>query len=86
MFWTWMAPNAGAAPTGKVADAINAAFGSFDTFKAEWAKAGAGRFGSGWVWLLNDAGKLSITNTPNQDNPLMEGKKPVLGLDVWEHA
>jgi Fe-Mn family superoxide dismutase len=75
-----------AAPTGKVADGINAAFGSFDKFKEEWAKAGAGRFGSGWVWLLNDGGKLSIASTPNQDNPLMEGKKAVLGLDVWEHA
>ena len=87
MFWKWMAPNAGGAPTGKVADGINAAFGSFDAFKAEWAKAGAGRFGSGWVWLVNDGGKLAITSSANQDNPLMEGKgAPVLGLDVWEHA
>jgi len=86
MFWKWMAPNAGGAPIGKVADGINAAFGSFDKFKEEWAKAGAGRFGSGWVWLLNDGGKLSIASTPNQDNPLMEGKRAVLGLDVWEHA
>jgi Fe-Mn family superoxide dismutase len=81
-----MAPKAGGAPTGKIADAINGSFGSFDAFKAEWAKAGAGRFGSGWVWLLNDGGKLSITSSPNQDNPLMEGKMPILGLDVWEHA
>ena len=86
MFWTWMAPNAGGAPTGKAADAINAAFSSFDNFKAEWAKAGAGRFGSGWVWLIADGGKVSIASTPNQDNPLMDGKKAVLGLDVWEHA
>ena len=64
----------------------NAAFSSFDNFKTEWGKAGAGRFGSGWVWLLNDGGKLSIVSTPNQDNPLMEGKTPILGLDVWEHA
>ena len=85
MFWKWMAPGGGA-PTGKIADAINATFGAFDTFKAEWSKAGAGRFGSGWVWLLNEGGKLSITSTPNQDNPLMEGKTPLLGLDVWEHA
>jgi superoxide dismutase, Fe-Mn family len=86
MFWTWMAPNAGGAPTGKAADAINAAFSSFDNFKTEWAKAGAGRFGSGWVWLIADGGKVSIASTPNQDNPLMDGKKAVLGLDVWEHA
>jgi superoxide dismutase, Fe-Mn family len=86
MFWKWMAPNAGGAPTGKVADAINSSFGSFDNFKTEWAKAGAGRFGSGWVWLLKDGGKVSIVSTPNQDNPLMEGKTPILGLDVWEHA
>ena len=86
-FWTWMAPNAGGAPTGKIADAINGSFGGFDKFKEEWAKAGAGRFGSGWVWLLNDGGKLSITSSPNQDNPLMDGKPaPILGLDVWEHA
>ena len=86
MFWTWMAPNAGGAPTGKAADAINAAFGSFDNFKTEWGKAGAGRFGSGWVWLIADGGKVSISSSPNQDNPLMDGKHAVLGLDVWEHA
>jgi Fe-Mn family superoxide dismutase len=87
MFWKWMAPKAGGAPTGKAGDAINSSFGSFDKFKEEWGKAAVGRFGSGWVWLLNDGGKLTITSTPNQDNPLMEGKKaPILGLDVWEHA
>src|SRR5678815_1381499 len=85
-FWKWMAPNAGGAPTGKVGEAITSSFGSFDKFKEEWGKAGAGRFGSGWVWLLNDGGKLSIVSTPNQDNPLMDGKTPILGLDVWEHA
>ena len=85
-FWKWMGPNAGGAPTGKVADAINSSFNSFDNFKTEWSKAGAGRFGSGWVWLLKDGNKLSIASTPNQDNPLMEGKTPILGLDVWEHA
>src|SRR5215217_3329746 len=69
-----------------VPEDIRTAFGSFDNFKTEWGKAGAGRFGSGWVWLLNDGGKLSIVSTPNQDNPLMEGKTPILGLDVWEHA
>ena len=86
MFWKWMAPNAGGAPTDKVGDAITSSFGSFDKFKEEWSKAGVGRFGSGWVWLLKDGGKLSIASTPNQDNPLMEGKTPILGLDVWEHA
>ena len=86
MFWKWMGPNAGGAPTGKIGDAINASFGGFDAFKEQWGKAGVGRFGSGWVWLLNDGGKLSIVSTPNQDNPLMEGKKAILGCDVWEHA
>jgi Fe-Mn family superoxide dismutase len=86
MFWKWMAPNAGGQPTGSVAKAIDESFGGFDKFKEQWAAAGAGRFGSGWVWLVKDGGKLSITSTPNQDNPLMEGKKAILGLDVWEHA
>ena len=86
-FWTWMAPNAGGAPTGKLADAINTSFGDFEKFKEQFAAAGAARFGSGWVWLNNDGGTLSITSTPNQDNPLMDGKAaPILGLDVWEHA
>ena len=85
-FWMWMAPKAGGAPTGKSADAINAAFGSFDSFKEQWNKAGLGRFGSGWVWLIREGNKLSITSTPNQDNPLMEGKNAILGVDVWEHA
>jgi Fe-Mn family superoxide dismutase len=70
-----------------LASAIDKDLGGFDKFKEEWGKAAVGRFGSGWVWLLNEDGKLSITSTPNQDNPLMEGKKsPILGLDVWEHA
>lgn len=87
MFWKWMAPNAGGSPSGAIGSAINDSFGGFDKFKEQWAAAGAGRFGSGWVWLNNDGGKLSITSTPNQDNPLMEGKSaPILGLDVWEHA
>src|ERR1700749_3366671 len=81
-----MAPKAGGAATGKVADAINSSFTSFQNFKTALGKAEPGRFCSGWVWLLNDGGKLSIASTPNQDNPLMEGKKPLLGLDVWEHA
>jgi Fe-Mn family superoxide dismutase len=87
-FWTWMAPNAGGPPTGKIGNAISAAFGSFDNFKAEWSKAAGARFGSGWVWLVDDAGTLAISSSPNQDNPLMDGggKKVLLGLDVWEHA
>ena len=86
LFWTWMAPNAGGTPTGTIADAINASFGSFDAFKDQFQKAGVGRFGSGWAWLIKDGTKLSITSTPNQDNPLMEGKTAILGVDVWEHA
>ncbi|MBA3341794.1 MAG: superoxide dismutase [Gemmatimonadaceae bacterium] len=86
MFWKVMSPGGGGNPEGEIASAIDAAFGAFDKFKEQWAAAGAGRFGSGWVWLVNDGGKLSITSTPNQDNPLMEGKSAILGLDVWEHA
>ena len=86
LFWQVMAPNAGGEPTGKVGDAIRSAFGDFAKFREQFAAAGTGRFGSGWAWLVNDGGKLSITSTPNQDNPLMEGKKGILGLDVWEHA
>ena len=86
MFWKMMAPNAGGSPTGAVADAIKSSFGSFDAFKEQFAKAAVGRFGSGWAWLIDAGGKLTIESTPNQDNPLMDGKKPILGLDVWEHA
>jgi Fe-Mn family superoxide dismutase len=85
-FWQIMSPNAGGNPSGKLGDAINSSFGDFETFRTQFAAAGAARFGSGWVWLLNDGKKLSITSTPNQDNPLMDGKNAVLGLDVWEHA
>src|SRR5258705_7605731 len=86
-FWRTMAPNAGGAPTGKLAAAIDAAFGDFEKFKEAFNAAGVGRFGSGWVWLVNRGGKLAITSTPNQDNPLMEGKSaPLFGNDVWEHA
>jgi len=86
-FWNIMAPNAGGAPTGALAEAIVSAFGSFDAFKEAFAKAGVGRFGSGWAWLVKKDGKLAITSTPNQDNPLMDGSgTPLLGLDVWEHA
>ena len=86
-FWQIMAPNAGGNPSGKLADDINAAFGGFDQFKEKFAAAGAGRFGSGWAWLIrNKNGKLEIMSTPNQDSPLMDGNMPVLGVDVWEHA
>jgi Fe-Mn family superoxide dismutase len=81
-----MAPGAGGAPTGALGDAIASAFGSFDAFKEQFAKAGVGRFGSGWAWLIDAGGKLSIESTPNQDSPIMDGKKAILGLDVWEHA
>jgi Fe-Mn family superoxide dismutase len=91
LFWTLLSPKGGGAPSGALADAINSAFGSFDEFKTKFAAAATGRFGSGWAWLIIDAsGKLQITSTPNQDNPLMDvadGRgTPVLGLDVWEHA
>jgi Fe-Mn family superoxide dismutase len=89
-FWESMAPHAGGAPSGKLADAINSAFGSFDAFKEKFAAAGMTRFGSGWAWLLVKDGKLEISSTPNQDNPLMDVAevkgKPILGVDVWEHA
>jgi superoxide dismutase, Fe-Mn family len=86
LFWTVMAPNGGGAPTGELADAINSTFGSFEAFKEQFSKAAATRFGSGWAWLVVDNGKLAVTSTPNQDSPLMEGKTPILGVDVWEHA
>ncbi|MBK8645433.1 MAG: superoxide dismutase [Gemmatimonadetes bacterium] len=89
LFWNLMGPNAGGEPTGALGAAIAAAFGDFATFKTQFQAAGVGRFGSGWAWLLNDGGKLSITSSPNQDNPIMDGQKPgdiLLGLDVWEHA
>ena len=86
LFWQLMGPGKGGEPTGKLADSIKTAFGDFNKFKEQFAAAGAGRFGSGWAWLVTDGGKLSITSTPNQDNPLMEGKTAILGLDVWEHA
>src|SRR5690606_20766229 len=86
LFWTIMAPGAGGAPSGAVADAITSAFGSVDKFKEQFQAAGMGRFGSGWAWLVDNGGKLEITSTPNQDNPLMDGKKAILGVDVWEHA
>jgi superoxide dismutase, Fe-Mn family len=87
LFWQIMSPNGGGEPTGDLAAAINATFGSFDQFKESFAKAAATRFGSGWAWLYVDgSGKLVVGSTPNQDTPLMEGNTPILGLDVWEHA
>jgi Fe-Mn family superoxide dismutase len=86
MFWKIMGPNAGGAPVGHVAQAITAAFGGFDTFKEKFNAAGVGRFGSGWAWLIKTASGVEITSTPNQDSPVMEGKKVVFGCDVWEHA
>ena len=86
MFWKMMAPNAGGPPSGGVAEAIKASFGGFDSFKEQFAKAGVSRFGSGWAWLIDNNGKLSIESTANQDNPISDGKKPILGIDVWEHA
>jgi Fe-Mn family superoxide dismutase len=86
LFWQMMAPGQSGKPEGAVASAIDAAFGSFDNFKEKFAEAAAGRFGSGWAWLVDKDGKLEITSTANQDSPVSEGAKPVLGLDVWEHA
>jgi superoxide dismutase, Fe-Mn family len=86
-FWKIMAPNAGGAPKGKLAEAITSTFGSVDAFKEKFQAAGASRFGSGWAWLVvNKEGKLEITSTANQDSPIMEGLKPVIGIDVWEHS
>lgn len=86
MFWQVMSPNGSGEPNGNVENAIDAAFGSFTTFKEQFSAAGAGRFGSGWVWLVNSGGSLSIESSPNQDSPIMDGKSAILGLDVWEHA
>lgn len=86
LFWTVLSPNGGGQPTGPVADAITAKFGSFDKFKEEFGKAAATRFGSGWAWLVVKNGELAVYSTANQDSPLMDGDTPILGLDVWEHA
>jgi Fe-Mn family superoxide dismutase len=90
LFWNILGPNAGGAPTGELAEAINSAFGSFDALKEKISTAGATRFGSGWAWLLVNDGKLHVSSTPNQDNPLMDIAEvkghPILGIDVWEHA
>jgi superoxide dismutase, Fe-Mn family len=86
MFWKIMGPGGGGAPVGNVAQAITGTFGSFDAFKEKVNQAGATRFGSGWAWLIKSGDKIEVTSTPNQDSPIMEGKFPVLGVDVWEHA
>ncbi len=86
LFWTVMSPQGGGAPTGELAAAIAAAFGGLDQLKAAINDAGVKRFGSGWAWLVVDGGSLAVTSTPNQDSPLTEGKTPILGVDVWEHA
>src|SRR5262249_4022319 len=86
MFWQLMAPRAGGSPSGAIADALNGSFSSFEAFKDQFAKAAVGRFGSGWAWVVANGTQLSIESTPNQDSPLMEGKKVIFGLDVWEHA
>ena len=87
LFWQLLSPNGGGEPSGAVAEAINKSFGSFDAFKAQFATAGMGRFGSGWAWLVaNPDGSVAIVSTPNQDTPVMDGGKPVFGVDVWEHA
>ena len=86
LFWEIMGPNAGGSPSGELGEAIERDFGSFDSFKEQFESAATGRFGSGWAWLVVNAGKLEVMSTPNQDSPLMDGKTPILGLDVWEHA
>jgi Fe-Mn family superoxide dismutase len=86
MFWQVMGPGSGGSPVGNLSQAINGAFGSFDAFKEKFAAAAVGRFGSGWAWLIKTASGVEIISTANQDSPLMEGKFPVIGLDVWEHA
>ena len=86
MFWEIMGPGGGGAPTGAIADAITSSFGGFDKLKEEVKKAGIGRFGSGWAWVIDNGGKLVVESSANQDSPLMEGKKVVFGIDVWEHA
>ena len=86
LFWESMSPDGGGEPSGDLADAINAAFGSFDDFKAQFEANGVGQFGSGWTWLVLDGGELKLTKTPNQDSPVLDGQTPLLGNDVWEHA
>ena len=86
LFWEWMSPDGGGEPDGALMQAIDAAFGSFDDFKAKLKAAGVGQFGSGWAWLVHDGSGLAVVSTPNQDSPISDGKTPLLGVDVWEHA
>ncbi len=86
LFWEWMSPNGGGEPDGSLREAIDAAFGNFEDFKAKFKDAGVKRFGSGWAWLVHDGSGLAIVSTANQDNPVSENKTPLLGVDVWEHA
>ena len=86
LFWEWMGPDGGGEPDGALRQAIDAAFGSFDDFKAQLKDAGVNQFGSGWAWLVHDGSGLAIVSTPNQDNPISAGQTPLLGVDVWEHA
>jgi Fe-Mn family superoxide dismutase len=86
LFWEWLSPDGGGTPDGALAEAIDAAFGSFDDFKAKFKDAGVNQFGSGWAWLVHDGSGLAVTSTPNQDNPVSAGQTPLLGADVWEHA
>jgi superoxide dismutase, Fe-Mn family len=86
LFWEWMSPDGGGEPGGPLAEAINSAFGSFSDFQAKLKETGVNQFGSGWAWLIHDGSGLAVVGTPNQDNPISEGKTPLLGVDVWEHA
>jgi Fe-Mn family superoxide dismutase len=86
LFWQWMGPNGGGEPDGALRDALDAAFGSFDDFKARMKAAGVGQFGSGWAWLVHDGSGLAVVSTPNQDSPISDGRTPLLGVDVWEHS
>ena len=86
LFWEWMSPDGGGEPDGELASAIESAFGSFGDFQAKFKEAGVNQFGSGWSWLVHDGSGLAVVSTPNQDNPLSDGKTPLLGVDVWEHA
>lgn len=86
LFWEWMSPEGGGKPEGELAKKIDSDLGGFDKFKEDFKKAALGRFGSGWAWLVKDGDKLAVVSTPNQDNPISEGKEPLLGIDVWEHA